>query len=255
MQNRKEFTVDRLTVKISDTRAEMGALAAAEIRKTMLALLAEREEIHMIFAAAPSQNEVLASLLTYTDIPWDRVRAFHMDEYIGLPHGDSRTFGYYLNEHVFGKLPFRSVNLIDGSAKDIDAERARYATLLKENPCDIVMMGIGENGHIAFNDPGVADFNDPEVIKVAELDLVCRTQQVHDGCFPTLDDVPTHALTLTCPTLMGAKYQFCVVPTTNKACAVKRMLTGEIDDECPATCLRRAEHATLYLDADSASLL
>ena len=251
----KQYQVEKLQVKIMPDRTEMGRVAAEDAHRVIVQLLAEQEQVNMIFAAAPSQNDVLASLATYDDIDWTRINAFHMDEYIGLPHGDSRTFGYYLNEHVFGKLPFRSVNLIDGSAKDIDAERARYATLLKENPCDIVMMGIGENGHIAFNDPGVADFNDPEVIKVAELDLVCRTQQVHDGCFPTLDDVPTHALTLTCPTLMGAKYQFCVVPTTNKANAVKRMLTGEIDDECPATCLRRAEHATLYLDADSASLL
>lgn len=251
----KQYQVEKLQVKIMPDRTEMGRVAAEDAHRVIVQLLAEQEQVNMIFAAAPSQNDVLASLATYDDIDWTRINAFHMDEYIGLPHGDSRTFGYYLNEHVFGKLPFRSVNLIDGSAKDIDAERARYATLLKENPCDIVMMGIGENGHIAFNDPGVADFNDPEVIKVAELDLVCRTQQVHDGCFPTLDDVPTHALTLTCPTLMGAKYQFCVVPTTNKANAVKRMLTGEIDDECPATCLRRAENATLYLDADSASLL
>ena len=251
----KQFNVEKLQVKIMPNRTEMGKVAAEDAHRVIVQLLAEKEQINMIFAAAPSQNDVLASLATYDDIDWTRINAFHMDEYIGLPHGDSRTFGYYLNEHVFGKLPFRTVNLIDGSAKDIDAERARYAKLLQDNPCDIVMMGIGENGHIAFNDPGVADFNDPEVIKVAKLDEVCRMQQVHDGCFPTINDVPTHALTLTCPTLVGAKYQFCVVPTDKKANAVKRMLTGEIDDECPATILRRAKNATLYLDAPSASKL
>ena len=251
----KQFNVEKLQVKIMPNRTEMGKVAAEDAHRVIVQLLAEKEQVNMIFAAAPSQNDVLASLATYDDIDWTRINAYHMDEYIGLPHGDSRTFGYYLNEHVFGKLPFRTVNLIDGSAKDIDAERSRYAKLLQDNPCDIVMMGIGENGHIAFNDPGVADFNDPEVIKVAKLDEVCRMQQVHDGCFPTLDDVPTHALTLTCPTLVGAKYQFCVVPTDKKANAVKHMLTGEIDDMCPATILRRAENATLYLDEPAASLL
>ena len=254
MQNRKEFTVDRLTVKISDTRAEMGALAAAEIRKTMLALLAEREEIHMIFAAAPSQNEVLASLLTYTDIPWDRVRAFHMDEYIGLPESAPQRFGNFLAEHIFDRAPFRSVHYINSAASG-EEECRRYTALLEEYPTDIVVMGIGENGHIAFNDPGVADFNDPAVIKLAKLDEVCRMQQVHDGCFASIDEVPTHAFTLTCPTLVRATYKFCIVPATTKAKAAARMLSGTVSDECPATLLRTTDNATLYLDADSASLL
>ena len=188
----KQYTVDKLTVKISDSRAEMGALAAAEIRATMLTLLAEREHINMIFAAAPSQNEVLASLLTYTDIPWERVNAFHMDEYIGLPATAPQRFGNFLAEHIFNHAPFRTVNYIDSSAT-ADDECARYTALLQEYPTDIVVMGIGENGHIAFNDPGVADFNDPAYIKLAKLDEVCRMQQVHDGCFESIDAVPTHA--------------------------------------------------------------
>ena len=250
----REFTVDALTVKISDSRAEMGALAAAEIRATILALLADRAEINMIFAAAPSQNEVLASLLTYKDIPWERINAFHMDEYIGLPAADPRRFGNFLAEHIFNHAPFKSVNYIDSSAAAED-ECARYTALLEKYPADLVVMGIGENGHIAFNDPGVADFNDPKAIKLAKLDEVCRMQQVHDGCFATIDEVPTHAFTLTCPTLVRATYKFCIVPAATKANAARRMLSGKVSDDCPATLLRNTANATLYLDPDSASLL
>ena len=254
MQNKKEYTVDRLTVKISDTRAEMGALAAAEIRAAILSLLAEREEINMIFAAAPSQNEVLSSLLSYSDIPWERINAFHMDEYIGLPKEAPQRFGNFLADRIFDRAPFRTVNYIDSSAT-AEEECARYTALLKRYPTDITVMGIGENGHIAFNDPGVADFHDPAVIKLAKLDDVCRMQQVHDGCFASIDEVPTHAFTLTCPTLVRATYKFCIVPATTKAAAARRMLTGEVSDECPATLLRTVPGAVLYLDADSASLL
>ena len=254
MQNKKEFKVDRLTVKISDTRAEMGALAAAEIRAAILALLETREEINMIFAAAPSQNEVLAALLTYSDIPWERINAFHMDEYIGLDKAAPQCFGNFLADRIFNRAPFRSVNYIDSSAP-AEEECARYTDLLSRYPTDITVMGIGENGHIAFNDPGVADFCDPAVIKPARLDEVCRMQQVHDGCFASIDEVPTHAFTLTCPTLVRATYKFCIVPAVTKAAATRRMLTGEVSDECPATLLRTVEGAVMYLDADSASLL
>ena len=250
----KTFTKDLLAVKIMPTRREMGEVAAKDIHDKMLSLLAEKAEINMIFAAAPSQNEVLAELCTYTDLAWDRVNAFHMDEYIGLPGTAPQCFSNFLVDHIFSKLPFKSVNLIC-SENGAQEECARYTALLAAHPCDIVVMGIGENGHIAFNDPWVADFNDPAVIKPVPLDEVCRNQQVHDGCFEKLADVPTHALTLTCPTLMGATYQFCVVPAPTKAQAAKRMLTGEISEECPCTALRRADHAALYLDPDSASLL
>ena len=208
----------------------------------------------MIFAAAPSQNEVLASLLTYPDIPWERINAFHMDEYIGLDATAPQRFGNFLSDHIFSLVPFRSVNYID-SASPAEVECRRYTELLRKHPTDIVVMGIGENGHIAFNDPGVADFNDPAVIKPAKLDEVCRMQQVHDGCFASIDEVPTHAFTLTCPTLVRATYKFCIVPAPTKAAAVARMLSGEVSDECPATLLRTVEGAVLYLEPDSASSL
>jgi len=251
----KAFKKDKLDVKIYDTRAEMGAGAAADIHAKMLELLAEKDEINMIFAAAPSQNETLAALLTYKDIDWTRVNAFHMDEYIGLPADAPQRFGNYLRDHIFAHAPFKSVNYIDCSSTK-EAECARYTELLKKYPTDIVCMGIGENAHIAFNDPGVADFNDPATIKAVPLDDVCRQQQVNDGCFAKFDDVPTHALTLTVPTLFRGGALFCSVPAPTKANAVKEMLTTDkIDEHCPAAILRLHDCATLYCDADSASLL
>lgn len=205
----------------------------------------------MIFAAAPSQNELLHYLCLEEGIAWERVNAFHMDEYIGLPAGAPQRFSAFLDNAVFGKLPFKNVYKIDASATDAEREAARYTALLKAHPTDIVCMGIGENGHIAFNDPGVADFNDPLTVKRALLDEVCRTQQVHDGCFATLEDVPQEALTLTVPTLFNGKHLFCVVPGPTKRAAVTAMLNGPITDLCPCTILRRHTDATLYCDADS----
>lgn len=256
MNRMKQFTCDKLTVKIDSTRAEMGITAANDIRDCILRLLGEKAEINMIFAAAPSQNDVLEALIGYTDIDWSRINAYHMDEYIGLS-GESlaQSFGKYLNDHIFGRVPFKSVNLIDCEASDPETECDRYAKLLSENPTDIVVMGIGENGHIAFNDPWVADFNDPKAVKPVKLDEMCRQQQVNDGCFKSIDLVPTHAITLTCPTLVSAPYLFCIVPASTKANAVKRTLTGDINDDCPATLLRRQPNAVLYLDGDSSALL
>ena len=247
----KEFTKDKLTCAVYETRAEMGAAAAADVREKILELTEGREYINMIFAAAPSQNEVLESLISYKDIPWGKINAFHMDEYIGLPAEAPQRFGNFLKNAIFDKVPFRSVNLIDCSATDIDVECARYSKLLADYPVDIVCLGIGENGHIAFNDPGVADFNDKALVKKAKLDLVCRQQQVNDGCFASLEDVPEYALTLTVPALTNGKYMFCVVPAATKANAVKATVEGPITDMCPASILRTHDGAKLYCDKDS----
>jgi glucosamine-6-phosphate deaminase len=252
----KTLTKDLLTVKIMPTRAEMGEVAAKDIHDKILSLLSEKAEINMIFAAAPSQNDVLQSLIAYKDIEWNRINAYHMDEYIGLAEElKDRSFGTYLTDHIFGKVPFKSVNLIDSTATDSASECARYSGLLADNPTDIVVMGIGENGHIAFNDPWIAKFDDEEAVKVVPLDEVCRQQQVNDGCFASIDLVPTHAISLTCPTLAAGKALFCIVPAPTKAQAVKRTLEGEINEDCPATILRRHSSAVLYLDGDSSALL
>ena len=250
----RELVADKLTVKIMDSRPEMGEVAAADIVAAIKELLAEKAEINMIFAAAPSQNEVLKSLVE-SDVEWNRVNAFHMDEYIGLDKTAPQGFGNFLMEHIFGKLPFKSVNLIDCSAADPEAECARYEKLLTENPVDIIVLGIGENGHIAFNDPWVADFNDSKKVKTVMLDDVCRQQQVNDGCFASIDLVPKSAITLTCPVFINAPKLFCIVPAATKANAVKSTINDKVSEECPGTVLRQHPSAILYLDADSSSLL
>lgn len=246
---------DLLTVKAFATRAEMGRAAAKDIKEKICEILLKKEEINMIFAAAPSQNDVLRALVDDPDIPWERIHGYHMDEYIGLPDGASQGFGNFLKRYLFDLVPFASVQYIDSTASDPVGEACRYSEILRQNPVDIVVLGIGENGHIAFNDPGVADFRDPETVKVVPLDAICRQQQVNDGCFASLSAVPTHALTLTIPTLIAAPWMFCIVPATTKAKAVRETLCGTVDEHCPASILRTKEGAVLYLDKDSAALL
>ena len=178
-----------------------------------------------------------------------RRAGYRLDESARVPHG--RIRGTYLREHIFGLLPFAAVHYLQPDAPDAKAECARYGELLETYPADICCLGIGENGHIAFNDPGVADFDDPKPVKIATLDEVCRMQQVHDGCFPTLEAVPKRAMTLTIPSLVRAKYMFCSVPGKSKRVAIRRTLTEPITADCPATILRRHPHAILYCDRDS----
>ena len=251
----KTFKKNNLNVNVYSSRDEMGAAAAADVKAAILRALGEKSEINMIFAAAPSQNEVLANLATDKEIPWGRVNAFHMDEYIGLDKDAPQGFGNFLRDHIFGIAPFKSVNYIRIDAPDAEEECKRYEKLLRENPVDIVVLGIGENGHIAFNDPPFADFEDDKLVKTVKLDEVCRNQQVNDGCFAKIDDVPTHALTLTVPALMSGKELYCIVPAKTKANAVAVTVNGAITPDCPASVLRTHASATLYLDPDSASLL
>ena len=251
----RTFQKDKLTVEIYENRTLMGEAAAKDIKAKIAELLAGKQEINMIFAAAPSQNDVLKSLVEDKEIEWNRVNAYHMDEYIGLDKDAPQGFGNFLKEHIFGLIPFKSVNYIDITTDNPEAEAERYGKLLKENPTDIVIMGIGENGHIAFNDPPVADFKDEKWVKPVKLDEICRQQQVNDGCFATLDEVPTHAMTLTVPTLVAAPYLFCIVPAPTKAKAVYETLNGSIDEHCPASILRTHNNAKLYLDNESSKLL
>lgn len=251
----KVFKKEELTVKISPTREEMGNEAAKNVIDTIKELQQNKDEINMIFAAAPSQQEFMQQLTSDKSIDWTRINAFHMDEYIGLEKDASQAFGNFLKDRLFSKAPFKSVHYIDKQAEDPQKECDRYTDLLEKYPVDIVCLGIGENGHIAFNDPHVADFNDPKMVKVVDLDMACRTQQVNEGCFSELKLVPTQAITITIPALLKAEYMFCMVPAENKAQAVYRTLNGDIDEECPATILRTKEKAVLYLDKESASKL
>lgn len=249
------FTKGMLEVKIFHTREEMGKEAAVNVSDTIRQLLSEKEEINMIFAAAPSQSDFMKELIADERIQWERINAFHMDEYIGLEKDAPQGFGNFLKERIFDRVPFQNVHYINGRAENPSGECERYAGLLNQYPVDIVCLGIGENGHIAFNDPPVADFKDPKLVKVVELDMSCRQQQVNENLFSSIDIVPTHAITVTIPALLKAKYMFCMVPAKNKAEAVYRTLNEEISEKCPATILRTKEDAVLYLDKASASLL
>lgn len=250
------MNANKLKVQIYETRQELGADAANDAAKKIKELLSSTDRlINIIFAAAPSQNEFLYSLSNQQGIDWSRINAFHMDEYVGLKKNSPQTFAYFLKENIFDKVPFNSVHYINGNAVDTEMECRRYAALLEEFPVDIVCMGIGENTHIAFNDPHIANFADPDMVKVVTLDEVSRQQQVNDRCFNTLEEVPFLAITLTVPALIKAESIFCMVPGKNKAAAAYKTLNSEVDEKYPSTVLQRHSNATLYLDKDSAARL
>lgn len=242
---------DKLKVSIYANRLEMGKAAAAAVAERISKLLAAKNEINMVFAAAPSQNEFLETLINNSEIKWDRINAFHLDEYIGLSPEAPQGFGNFLRKKLFDCVNFKSVNYLNGSENGEIFECERYSKLLKQFQLDIACIGIGENGHLAFNDPPVADFKDEALVKVVELDEVCRRQQVNDGCFAALDLVPARALTLTIPAIMSAEYIYCMVPGKSKAEAVERTLNGPVSETCPASILRTHEAAELFLDEES----
>lgn len=249
-QAQYSFVKDQLQVEVYTGREEMGRAAADDVIAEIKRLLAQQESIRMIFAAAPSQNEFLRHLIAEPGIDWSRITAFHMDEYIGLPQTAPQRFAQFLSDALFNRVPFGTVHYLS-SETEAELECARYTQLLQAAPIDIVCMGIGENGHIAFNDPPVADFSDPLTVKVVELDEPCRQQQVNDGCFASFADVPTHAMTLTIPALTAGRRLFCIVPGPTKREAVHATLNGPIAESCPASILRRHPACTLYTDLDA----
>jgi glucosamine-6-phosphate deaminase len=247
----QEKIIENLRVRIYESRSAMGAGAATDVGDKINDLLAHKEFVNIIFAAAPSQNEFLYHLSKRQDVCWNRVNAFHMDEYIGLRKDSPERFGNFLKEKLFDKVSFHAIYYINGDASGIEAECEKYTAFLIQNPPDIVCMGIGVNTHIAFNDPHVADFNDPQLVKKVELDHVCRQQQVDDGCFDDLSKVPTFAITLTIPALIKANHIYCIVPGINKSSAVYHTINNEMNERYPSTALRKHLNATLYLDMDS----
>jgi glucosamine-6-phosphate deaminase len=244
----------KLKVEAYRDRRAMGRAAAALVAGRMRDRIAERGSVRMVFASAPSQVEFLAALADAPGLDWSRVTAFHMDEYIGLAPDAPRSFGLFIRTQLWERVGVGRSHCIDGLGVVAD-ECARYAALVRDAPIDVVCMGIGENGHIAFNDPPVADFEDPATVKAVELDERCRRQQVNDGCFASIDDVPRRAITLTVPTLMSGAVLSVVVPARSKAEAVMATVHGPISTRCPASILRQHADATLFLDPDSAHLL
>jgi glucosamine-6-phosphate deaminase len=247
-----DFVADQLKIRIYEDRVTMGTDAAKMAADAINLLLKQKDKVNIIFAAAASQNEFLTTLIKH-DIDWSRVQAFHMDEYIGLPEDDPQLFSVFLKTRLFDQVPFGKVFYVNGQAPDPEAECERYSRLLSENPVDITCMGIGENTHLAFNDPHVAEFNDPKLVKVVDLDEACKQQQVNEGCFAEVGEVPTHAFTLTVPALLKASRIFCMVPGNTKAQAVYHTLTDDVTELYPSTILRKHAGAWLFLDRESAT--
>ena len=251
----RNFKADELTVRVFDNRANMGIEAAKQASGWINEAIASKGEVNIIFAAAPSQNDFLASLIK-EKVDWTKVNAFHMDEYIGLTEDAPQGFANFLRRAIFDLVPFKNVFCLNGQNESPEAECKRYADLLLKYPVDIIFMGIGENGHIAFNDPGVAKFDDPEIVKIAKLDEVCRNQQVNDGCFASIDLVPTHAYTLTVPIMMQVPKMMLVVPTALKAKAIHDTVLGPVTEMVPASIVRTHKGgATLYTDEAGATLI
>ncbi len=253
-----QFAVDALDVRVYETRALAGHAAALDVAREIEGHLRDRGDARVVFAAAPSQNEFLAGLVAHRGIDWRRVAAYHMDEYLGLNADHPASFRRYLQEHLFRLVGLRpeQLRLIPGEQVDQPLRTCLdYETLLRNATPDLVCAGIGENGHLAFNDPPVADFLDPVLVKVVRLDTACRLQQLHDGCFDRIEDVPTHAYTLTVPALLRAQAVSVVVPGPRKADAVLNALRGPITESCPASALRKHPNARLYLDREAARLV
>lgn len=243
-----------MEIEILDSREEMGLAAAKRVAEKIRELQQEKPLIRMMFAAAPSQLEFLQALVK-EEINWNGIVAFHMDEYIGLPASHTASFRNFLNRHLFDWVPFGEIHRIQGEVEDPQMEADRYAALLRAAPMDIICLGIGENTHLAFNDPHVADFQDPNWVKLVDLDAACRQQQVNDGCFQSLEQVPALAITVTLPALFSGKYLFCMVPGKNKAPAVLHTLQEAISPVFPSTLLRKHPAVILFLDRDSSALL
>jgi len=251
----RTFRADNLNVYIYDTRPSMGRAAASVIAAEIRRAIRERGRANVILASAPSQNEFLATLAETPDIEWSRVTAFHLDEYLGMDETAPQSFRRFLIDRLVNKVPLGSFHGLRGDAPDGSAEANRYAELLQANPPDFAVLGIGENGHLAFIDPPFCDFNDPKPVKVVELDEVCRNQQVNDGAFSTLDEVPRNALSLTIPTLMATPKLFAIAPGPAKRQAIKSTVEGAISTQCPASILRTHADAHLFIDTVAAEFL
>lgn len=251
----KSFQAEQLPVRIYANLADMAAAAADDAAAVLIAAVAKKGRARAIIATGNSQDLFLENLTRRPGIDWAKIELFHMDEYLGMPMTHRASFRKYLKERVFDRVRPAGANYLEGDALEPLKALRQYAAALAAAPVDLCCLGIGENGHIAFNDPAVADFTDPEPIKIVKLDEKCRLQQVGEGHFPNLDAVPAYAITLTIPTLCQVGRMIAVVPERRKAAAVKGSLEGPVATSCPGSFLRRQAHCALYLDADSASLL
>ncbi len=247
----RSLQCEQLEVGVYETRAEAGAASAARFAGRVNRVLREHGKASVVFASAPSQNEITAALRD-ADIDWRRVTAFHLDEYVGLPADHPASFRRYIREHLLDHVPIGAFHGLRGEAPDPEAEAVRYAALLAEARPEVVVLGIGENGHLAFIDPP-ADFDEPRDVKVVDLDPVCRMQQVHDGCFGAIELVPTRALSLTVPFFMRTPHAVITVPGPTKRGAMRAAIQGPVTPQCPGSILRRHPDAALACDQEAAA--
>jgi glucosamine-6-phosphate deaminase len=250
----RRLAFDQMPVLIFESNDALGARAADDLANILIRTIAERGLASIILATGNSQLKFMQALRVKEGIDWSSVVVFHMDEYLGMSDRHPASFPRYIREKLTDHVRPRAFFAMRGDAPDVQAELARYRDLLAQYPADACVLGIGENGHLAFNDPP-ADFETEAVIHVVNLDERCRLQQVGEGHFVTLADVPTQALSLTVPTLLAARRVLGVVPESRKAEAVRDALRGPVTPDCPASILRTRSHVTLYLDRDSAALL
>jgi glucosamine-6-phosphate deaminase len=250
----RTFQVDRMPVYIFDSKDTLGQRAAEDLAKILTAAIAERGEASVILATGNSQLTFMQALRILPGVDWSRIVVFHMDEYLGMSDQHPASFPLYIREKLTDHVQPRAFYPMRGDAPDVEAELARYRALLAQHPPDACVLGIGENGHLAFNDPP-ADLYTQAVIHVVDLDQDCRMQQVGEGHFATLDDVPRQALSLTVPALLAPAHVLAVVPEARKAEAVRAALRGPVTPACPASILRTQPHVALYLDRDSARLV
>ena len=240
--------IDQLDVEVFPDPVALGAAAATAAAESLRRTIQERGTARLILAAAPSQTQTLAALSVAEGIDWSKVQAFHMDEYVGLPVDAEQRFGLWLRRHFTTPAPLTVFDPEGGA--DLEAEAARYADLVSAEPIDVVLAGIGVNGHLAFNDPP-ADFGTTDIAQVVALDQTSRRQQVDEGLFARLDEVPTHAWTLTVPCLLSAREIFCMVSGVAKRDAVRRTLRGPVDPDVPASVLRTHSRARLFVDREA----
>ncbi len=244
-----------MKVRVYPTAKAAGQAAAESVAAALRKLGAERNHVGVIFATGTSQFETLHALTSIPDLPWEKVHGFHMDEYIGIDENHPASFRGYLRERLTSRVSMAAFHEMDGSASDLEKVRREYTEKLSAADPQICLLGIGENGHLAFNDPHEADFDDPEPMKIVTLDRACREQQLAEGWFPSFEQVPKQALTLTIPTLFKVPRLIVSVPGKRKAAIVRRALRDPISVHCPATVLRTHPDITIYLDEESATEL
>jgi len=244
----------QLTIGIYKTRDDMGFAAAADVAEKLNEFLAKKPQVNVIFPCAMSQLDFFDHLFSKPGIEWERVNAFIMDEYMGLSPDSPQALINFANEKIFKRARFNNTFAFNAANSDFEGECERFSALLLKYPLDIACLGIGENGHLAYNEPHVADFFDPKLAKIVYIDEKSQAQAVHDGVFPSIEDVPKAAVTVTIPAMLRAEYLSVVVPTKYKQNAIKAVVHGEISTQCPASILR-VKPSFMYIDSDAGACL